>query len=157
MGRVLVFSNHRIQNLFAVIQSVALHSLGGNRSLVAAREVFIDRLQSLGRAYTMMGEQEWQGAPLRQILAAETSAKPTVVRGGDQADSRPIPPRPRPHEMSANDLLPGDRYRGPLDEFEAFDVLPRAIRRALDAALFQWSAADCLERLARGETSEWPY
>ena len=66
--------NHRIQNLFAVIHSVALHSLGGNRSLVEAREVFIDRLQSLGRAYTMMSEQEWRGAPLRQILAAETSA-----------------------------------------------------------------------------------
>ena len=54
--------------------------------------------------------------------------------------------------MSTNDLLPGDRYRGPLDEFEAFDRLPRAVRRALDAALFQWSAADCLERRARGET-----
>ena len=66
--------NHRIQNLFAVIQSVALHSLGGDRSLVDAREVFIDRLQSLGRTYTMMSEQEWRGAPLRQILAAETSA-----------------------------------------------------------------------------------
>jgi hypothetical protein len=52
----------------------------------------------------------------------------------------------------SNDLLPGDRYRGPLHEFEAFDELPRAIRRALDAALFDWSAADCLERLARGET-----
>ena len=51
-----------------------------------------------------------------------------------------------------NDLLPGDRYRGSLDEFEAFDRLPRAVRRALDAAHFQWSAADCLERLARGET-----
>ena len=51
-----------------------------------------------------------------------------------------------------NDLLPGDRYRGPLDEFEAFDRLPRAVRRALDAALFQWSAADCLGRRARGET-----
>lgn len=51
-----------------------------------------------------------------------------------------------------NDLLPGDRYRGPLSEYEAFDGLPRAIRRALDAAFFQWSAADCLERLARGET-----
>ncbi|MGZ8330186.1 MAG: PAS domain S-box protein [Rhodoplanes sp.] len=46
--------NHRIQNLFAVIQSVALHSLGGNRPLLETREVFIDRLQSLGRAYTMM-------------------------------------------------------------------------------------------------------
>jgi hypothetical protein len=54
--------------------------------------------------------------------------------------------------MSTNDLLPGDRYRGPLDEFEAFDRLPRAVRRVLNAALFQWSAADCLERLARGET-----
>lgn len=52
----------------------------------------------------------------------------------------------------SNDLLPGDRYHGPLDEFGAFDVLPRAIRRALNAALFRWSAADCLERLARGET-----
>lgn len=66
--------NHRIQNLFAVIQSVALHSLGGNRPLLETREVFVDRLQSLGRAYTMMTEQEWRGAPLRQILAAETSA-----------------------------------------------------------------------------------
>ena len=54
--------------------------------------------------------------------------------------------------MSTNDLLPGDRYRGPLDEFEAFDILPRAVRRALNAALFQWSAADCLERLGSGET-----
>jgi PAS domain S-box-containing protein len=66
--------NHRVQNLFAVVQSMALHSLDGKRSLMDAREVFIDRLQSLGRAYTMMTEQEWRGAPLRQILAAETSA-----------------------------------------------------------------------------------
>jgi hypothetical protein len=51
-----------------------------------------------------------------------------------------------------NDLLPGKRYGGPVDEFQAFDALPRAVRRALDAAYFQWSAADCLERLAHGET-----
>ncbi|MFL9823918.1 PAS domain S-box protein [Rhodoplanes sp. SY1] len=66
--------NHRIQNLFAVIQSVALSSLSGERPLREARDVFIDRLQSLGRAYTLMTEQEWRGAPLRQILASETSA-----------------------------------------------------------------------------------
>jgi PAS domain S-box-containing protein len=65
--------NHRVQNLFAVVQSMALHSLDGKGSLMDAREVFIDRLQSLGRAYSMMTEQEWRGAPLRQILAAETS------------------------------------------------------------------------------------
>ena len=32
-----------------------------------AREVFIDRLQSLGRAYSMMTEQEWRGAALRRF------------------------------------------------------------------------------------------
>jgi PAS domain S-box-containing protein len=66
--------NHRIQNLFTVVQSVALHSLRGDRSLEDAREAFIERLHSLGRTYTMMTEQEWRGAPLRQIVAAETSA-----------------------------------------------------------------------------------
>jgi hypothetical protein len=54
--------------------------------------------------------------------------------------------------MRGNDLLPGPLYRGPLDEFRAYDVLPRAVRRALAAARFQWSAAHCLELLARGET-----
>jgi PAS domain S-box-containing protein len=66
--------NHRIQNLFAVVQSVALNSLSPDRSIVDSREVFIERLESLGRAYTMLTEQEWRGVPLRQILEAETSA-----------------------------------------------------------------------------------
>jgi PAS domain S-box-containing protein len=66
--------NHRIQNLFAVIHAMASQSLGGNRSLLEAREVFIERLLSLGRVCTLMTEQEWRGAPLRQILISETSA-----------------------------------------------------------------------------------
>ena len=66
--------NHRIQNLFAVVQSVALNSLSPDRPLMDSREVFIERLHSLGRAYTMLTEREWRGAPLRQILEAETSA-----------------------------------------------------------------------------------
>jgi Family of unknown function (DUF6525) len=54
--------------------------------------------------------------------------------------------------MSANDLLPGPRYKGPLNEFQAYDRLPNAIRRALSKAAFEWSAADCAERLARCDT-----
>jgi Family of unknown function (DUF6525) len=54
--------------------------------------------------------------------------------------------------FSDNDLLPGELYKGPLDEFQAYDGLPKAIRRALSKALFQWSAADCAERLERGDT-----
>jgi two-component sensor histidine kinase len=65
--------NHRIQNLFAVIQSVAYNSLGGERPIGEAREVFIERLHSLGRTYTIMTEQQWRGAPIRQILSAELS------------------------------------------------------------------------------------
>lgn len=66
--------NHRIQNLFTVVQSVAQNSLSANRPLVESREVFIERLHTLGRAYTILTEQEWRGAPLRQILEAETGA-----------------------------------------------------------------------------------
>ena len=66
--------NHRIQNLFAVIQSVAYNSLSGERPIGDAREVFIERLHSLGRTYTIMTEQQWRGAPIRQILSAELSA-----------------------------------------------------------------------------------
>jgi len=54
--------------------------------------------------------------------------------------------------MRGNDLLPGALYQGPLHEFDAYDALPRAVRRALDNALFQWSAGHCLELLASGET-----
>jgi len=43
--------------------------------------------------------------------------------------------------MRGNDLLPGALYQGPLHEFDAYDALPRAVRRALDNALFQWSEA----------------
>ena len=64
---------HRTQNLFAVIQSVAMHSLSGQRPLAEAREVFLGRLHSLSRSYAMLTEQSWQGAPMRQILAAELS------------------------------------------------------------------------------------
>lgn len=65
--------HHRTQNLFAVIHSVAWHSLSGERPLKEAREVFINRLHSLSRSYAMLTEQAWQGAPIRQILAAELS------------------------------------------------------------------------------------
>jgi PAS domain S-box-containing protein len=66
--------NHRIQNLFTVVQSVALNSLSADRSLVESRGVLIERLHALGRTYTILTEQEWRGAPLRQILEAETGA-----------------------------------------------------------------------------------
>ena len=70
--------NHRIQNLFAVVQSVASHSLRGDRSLEDTREVFIERLHSLGRTYTMMTEQEWRGAPIQQIVAPRHRPLPTA-------------------------------------------------------------------------------
>ena len=54
----------------------------------------------------------------------------------DRAEGRKI-------DMRGNDLLPGALYRGPLDEFRAYDALPRAVRRALAAARFQ-----CLRHIA---------
>ena len=66
--------NHRIRNLFTVVQAVATNSLSGERTLAEARDSFLDRLDSLARAYTILTEQHWQGAPLKQILQAELLA-----------------------------------------------------------------------------------
>jgi PAS domain S-box-containing protein len=66
--------HHRTQNLFAVIHSVARHSLTGHHPIAEARDLFINRLHSLSRSYAMLTDRAWQGAPLSQILAAELAA-----------------------------------------------------------------------------------
>jgi two-component sensor histidine kinase len=62
---------HRSQNLFTVIQSLALRSLVDGQPLSAAREVFTSRLHALARAHRMLAEASWTGAPLVQILKEE--------------------------------------------------------------------------------------
>ena len=65
---------HRSQNLFTVIQSIASRSLVEGQSVRAAREVFIKRLHAVARAHRMLAEAAWTGAPLDQLLREELAA-----------------------------------------------------------------------------------
>jgi two-component sensor histidine kinase len=66
--------HHRTQNIFAVIQSVAMRTLSGDRTLDEARQIFVNRLQAMSRTYTMLTEGAWEGAPLDAILRDELAA-----------------------------------------------------------------------------------
>lgn len=76
---------HRSQNLFAVIRSIAARSLGSGHTLAEAKARFEARLMALSRAHKMLGEAAWRGAPLVEIIKSELSAfdKNLSVRGCD--------------------------------------------------------------------------
>ena len=60
---------HRTMNLFAVIQSIVRRTLGDSRG--RAKDVLNARLQALARAYSMLAEAAWEGAPLDEIIRRE--------------------------------------------------------------------------------------
>ncbi len=73
---------HRSQNLFAVIHSVATRSLQTARSLEEAKVVLSGRLMALSRAHRLLAEAAWQGTALGEILAQECAAfgiRPSVT------------------------------------------------------------------------------
>lgn len=65
---------HRTQNLFAVIQSIASRSMAGDRTLVEARQVFTDRLHALSHANDMLIATHWVGASLSEVIDREMAA-----------------------------------------------------------------------------------
>jgi two-component system, chemotaxis family, CheB/CheR fusion protein len=65
---------HRTNNLLAVIQSVAGQSLSGGHSLAEAREALTARLHALANANTLLTQQDWHGAPLKDVIARELAS-----------------------------------------------------------------------------------
>ena len=65
---------HRSQNLFAVIRSIAARSLSPEHTVAEAKDAFEARLLALSRAHKMLGEAAWKGAPLGEIIKSELSA-----------------------------------------------------------------------------------
>jgi len=65
---------HRGNNLLAVLQSIASHSLSGRRTLAEARDAFLHRLQSLARTDSILTDTAWKGASLSDIVRLELEA-----------------------------------------------------------------------------------
>jgi two-component sensor histidine kinase len=63
--------SHRVKNILAVVQSLAMRSLSEERSMKDARHVLTERLLALGRAHDVLMHTDWKGASLRAIVEAE--------------------------------------------------------------------------------------
>src|SRR3974390_358089 len=63
--------HHRTQNLFAVVQSIANRTFPDD---IGQKEQFVNRLQALAGAQTILAGAGWKGARFEQLLRAELDA-----------------------------------------------------------------------------------
>lgn len=71
--------NHRIKNTLATVQSMAANTASNVRSIDEFTSHFEARLLALSQAHRLLGERQWRGTMLRELLAQQL--KPF---GGDQ-------------------------------------------------------------------------
>lgn len=76
---------HRCKNILAVVQTVVMRSLAGERFAADAGPEISRRLQSLARANDLLLAREWRGASLRDIAQSELEAfgDRVVITGPD--------------------------------------------------------------------------
>jgi two-component sensor histidine kinase len=63
--------SHRVKNTLAVVQAIAVQTLSQYGSLEEFSAAFVDRLQSLANAHTLLTRSNWAGAQLRELVAEE--------------------------------------------------------------------------------------
>lgn len=71
---------HRVKNLLAVLQSIAVRTLSDTRDIGEARRILVGRLHALARAHELLTEACWKGADLGHIVDAEVSGFSDRVR-----------------------------------------------------------------------------
>ncbi len=60
--------NHRVKNTLTAVQSMAMQTLRGERTLREARDALIERLMALSRAHNILTEENWSGANLQDVM-----------------------------------------------------------------------------------------
>jgi len=60
--------NHRVKNTLATVQSIAIQTLRGERTVEEARSAFEARLIALSNAHNILTRENWEGADLRSIV-----------------------------------------------------------------------------------------
>ncbi len=63
--------SHRVKNLLATVQSLAMETLRTAPTLEAFKDAFIARLMALSSTHGLLVEREWRDAGLQDVLAAE--------------------------------------------------------------------------------------
>ena len=72
--------SHRVKNILAVVQALVTRTLSGERSVADARDMLVQRLHALARVHDLLMRTDWQGASLKDIVAAELAPFTTRVQ-----------------------------------------------------------------------------
>jgi PAS domain S-box-containing protein len=60
--------SHRVKNILAVVQSLAMQAKSRDRSVEAFREAFLGRLRALARAHDLLLDAQWRSADLGPLV-----------------------------------------------------------------------------------------
>jgi two-component sensor histidine kinase/FixJ family two-component response regulator len=64
---------HRVKNLLAVLQSIALRTLTDSPDIATARKILLGRLHALAHAHEILTEACWKGADLKSVVESEVT------------------------------------------------------------------------------------
>ena len=74
--------NHRVKNTLATVQSLAMQTLRGPRTLSEARAALEARLMALSKTHGILTQEQWERAGLREIVSEALAAY--TGRAGEQ-------------------------------------------------------------------------
>ena len=107
--------NHRVKNTLAIVQSMALQTLGSNGDASPSYERFEARLHALSQAHDMLTHKQWVHAPLEAIV--RTAIAPCMQDDSDRFTLQGFPIELEPqralaltmalHELCANAMKYG--------------------------------------------------
>jgi two-component system, chemotaxis family, CheB/CheR fusion protein len=63
--------NHRVRNMLTVVHAVATQTINRSSALQDFSDVFLGRIQSMAKSYTLLAREQWAPVPLRDILDTE--------------------------------------------------------------------------------------
>ena len=66
--------SHRVKNMLATVQAIALQTIRGAPSLDGFRETFMGRISALSAAHSLLTASDWQGARLHAVIAGPLEA-----------------------------------------------------------------------------------
>ncbi len=60
--------NHRVRNTLTIVQSLATRSFPDDRSVAEGRRAFIERIEALASAHSILTDESWIGAPIPAVV-----------------------------------------------------------------------------------------
>jgi two-component system CheB/CheR fusion protein len=102
--------SHRVKNLLAVVQSLAMQTDGRVRSVDGYREAFVGRLHGLAQAHGLLLDADWRSADLKTLVEQAVEAYRTDHPQQVVVEGEPVTIGPRQglglslvlHELGTN-------------------------------------------------------